>query len=278
MSRVPLAARGRPPVERTLRVRRRMLQTPVVRFAHQKTGRTVTVVGVVHMAPASYYRRLHAILATHEAAGALIFYELISRAAGTEWSAASHAERDAWNTTATGNQELSQAICRYLGWATQGEAMAYAASWRNVDMTDLELVRRAGAQALLDQREALEYMLGSRPDDERDVLVGVLGAAMMRLASLDRYQLLWHLAGTAIPAISQVVVDDRNHRVLASLPSDRDSVVFWGSGHLPGLAAGLQQAGYQRQASAWLNAGELPPLRSSAKAFWAVLRDGQHGS
>jgi hypothetical protein len=29
-----------------------MLQTPVVRFVHRETGRTVTVVGVVHMAQA----------------------------------------------------------------------------------------------------------------------------------------------------------------------------------------------------------------------------------
>ena len=49
--------------------------------------------------------------------------------------------------------------------------------------------------------------------------------------------------------------------------------MIWGYGHLPGLAAGLKRAGYRRQASAWLNAGEIPPLRASAKAVWAVLRD-----
>jgi hypothetical protein len=75
MSRVSLAARVQPPAERTLRVRRRVLQTPVVRFEHPRTGRTVTVAGVVHIARTSYYRQLGIMLTKLEAAGALVFYE-----------------------------------------------------------------------------------------------------------------------------------------------------------------------------------------------------------
>jgi hypothetical protein len=254
MSRVPLAARVRPPAERILRVRRRMLQTPVVRFWHPGTGRAVTVIGVVHAAQAGYYRRLNVILARLETAGALVFYEWVGSAAETEWSAASQAEHDARDAVMADSRETSQAVCRYLGWVRQAEALAYAASWRNVDITDLELVQRAGAQAMLDHHEAFEDMYGSRPDDQRDVAAGVGAVMVMRLISLDRY-----------------------HRVLAALPSDRDSVLIWGCNHVPGLAAGLRQAGYRRQASAWLNAGEFPPLRASAKAAWGVFTENRRG-
>jgi hypothetical protein len=279
MSRVSLAARVRPPAERTMRVRRRMLQTPVVRFAYPKTGRTVTVAGVVHIARASYYRQLGIMLTKLEAAGALVFYEGIGRAAETEWSAAGHAERDTWNTAQTGSRELTQAACRYLGWVRQGEALAYSASWRNVDMSELEFVQRKGAQDMLDMQEGFEDMLGNRARDQRDALMGVTMGMLLRLYSLDRYQMLSRWAATAYPGFSQLVVDERNDRALACLPPDRDSVLIWGYGHLPGLAAGLQRAGYRRQASAWLNAGEIPPLPASAKAVWAVLRDqGPAGS
>jgi hypothetical protein len=274
MSRVSLAARVRPPADRILRVRRRMLQTPVVRFWHPGTGRTVTAVGVVHAAQAGYYRRLNVILARLEAAGALVFYEWVGSAAETQWSAASQAEHDARDAVMADSREMSQAVCRYLGWVSQTEALAYATSWRNVDITDLELVQRAGAQAMLDHHEAFEDMYGSRSGDQRDVAAGVGAVMLMRLISLDRYQLLVHMADSSV---SRAMIDDRNDKVLAALPSDRDSVLIWGCNHVPGLAAGLRRAGYRHQASAWLNAGEFPPLRASAKAAWGVFTENRRG-
>lgn len=275
MGRVRLAARVRPPAERALRVRRRTLQVPVVRFEHQRTGRTVTVAGVVHIAPASYYRQLNAILAKLEAAGALICYEHVAPAEDTEWSAVGPAERDGWNAGVVRNREMSQAACRYLGWVMQGEAMAYSESWRNVDMTEAEFVQRGGAQVMGGQDMPVGDLLGDRPDDQQDVLIGIGAALLIRLVSLDRYRLLWHVAGMDL---KRLIVDDRNERALAGLPSDQDSVLIWGSEHLPGLAAGLQQAGYRRQASAWLNVGELPSLWASAKAVWTVLREDRRGA
>jgi len=278
MSRVSLAARVRPPAERILRVRCRMLQTPVVRFEHRGTGRAVTVAGVVHIAQASYYRQLGAILTRLEAAGALVCYEGTGLAADAEWSAVGQTERDAWTAAVAGRQEQARAACRYLGWVRQGEALAYAASWRNVDLTDAEFAQRAAGQALLDQQEGIEDTLGSRPGDQRDVLLGIGLALQVRLNSLDRYQLLLHAVSAANQGFMQMMVDERNDRALAGLPSDQDSVLIWGVFHLPGLAAGLQRAGYQRQASAWLNAGELPALRASARAIWGVYRAGRRGS
>jgi len=278
MGRIPLAARGRPPAERFLRARRRMLQTPVVRFAHPGTGRTVTVVGTVHIAPAGYYRRLNAILARLEAAGALVFYEWIGSAAETDWSAASDTERDARDAAIAYSQDNTKAACRYLGWTRQQDALAYAASWRNLDITDLELIQRLGGQAVLDQREGFEAMFEGRSHDQRDVLTGVGAAVMLRLVAFDRYQLLWRLAGAAAPGVSRTVIDDRNKTVLDSLPSDRDCVLIWGLTHLPGLAAGLRQAGYRRQVGAWLNAGQLPPLWTDAKEVLGVLRDDRRAA
>jgi hypothetical protein len=275
MSRASLAARVRPPAERAMRVRHRMVQTPVVRFEHPKTGRAVTVAGVVHLARAGYYRQLGIMLANLEAAGAVVFYEGMGRAAETEWAAVGQAERDTWDTAQAGSKELTQAACRYLGWVRQGEALAYSASWRNVDMSEREFVQRKGAHDMLDMQEGFADLLGDRARDQRDALMGFIIGMLLRLSSLDRYQLLSRWAATGYPGFSQLVVDERNDRALACLPPDRDSVLIWGYGHLPGLAAGLQRAGYRRQASAWLNAGKLPPLRASAMAAWGAWRADQ---
>jgi hypothetical protein len=252
-----------------------MVQTPVVRFEHPKTGRAVTVAGVMHIARAGYYRQLGVMLTNLEAAGALILYEGVGHAAETGWSAVGQADRDTWNSVQTGGKELTQAACRYLGWVRQGEVLAYSASWRNVDMSAREFVQRKGARDMLDAQEAVTDMLEDRAGDQRDALMGVGAGLLMRLHSLDRYQLVMRWAASAYPGFSQLVVDERNDRALACLPPDRDSVLIWGYGHLPGLAAGLTRAGYRRQASAWLNAGRLPPLSVSARVVWAALRADQ---
>ncbi len=258
-----------------MRVRHRMVQTPVVRFEHPKTGRAVTVAGVVHIARAGYYRQLGIMLTNLAAAGALVFYEGISHAAETGQSAVGQADRDTWDSVQTGGKELTLAACRYLGWVRQWDALAYSASWRNVDMSAREFVQRKGAEDMLDAQEAVTGMLGNRAGDQRDALMGVGAGLLMRLHSLDRYQLVMRWAASAYPGFSQLVVDERNDRALACLPPDRDSVLIWGYGHLPGLAAGLQRAGYRRQATAWLNAGRLPPLSVSARVVWAALRANQ---
>jgi hypothetical protein len=78
---------------RKLRVRRGVLQTPVIRYGHWATGRIVTLVGTVHIGEASYYNRLHAMVTQLEAAGAVVCCEWVSAAAEEDWAAASASER-----------------------------------------------------------------------------------------------------------------------------------------------------------------------------------------
>ena len=78
---------------RKLRVRRGVLQTPVIRYGHGATGRTVTLVGTAHIGETSYYKRLHAIVTQLEAAGAVVCYEWVGPAAEEDWAAASASER-----------------------------------------------------------------------------------------------------------------------------------------------------------------------------------------
>lgn len=271
MTSVGIAARVRPPQDRALRVRHRILQTPVVRFEHRRTGRAVTVVGVVHIAPARYYRQLNAIITKLEAGGALVCYEYVGRAAEADWSAVSPAEREGWDAATARRGELAEAACRYLGWVGQAGGLVYAASWRNVDMNEAEIVQRADAEErdLLVQDVSIADLFGDRPPDRQDIVAGVAAATLMRVISLDRYRLLMRVVGEDL---TRVVVGDRNERALASLPSDQDAVLIWGSQHLPGLAAGLDRAGYRRGASTWVNTAELPSLWASARAIGSVLR------
>lgn len=253
---------------RTLRVRRGVLQTPVIRYGHPSTGHTVTLVGTIHIGEVGYYEKLHAMVTGLEAAGAVVFYESISPAAEEEWAAADASERATRGASQAIGESNFRRVCRSLGWVEQGAAFTCAPSWRNADMTDLELVRLARPEALRGLREDLTDVFGSSlAQDQADAFAGAAAAVVFRLVSLDRFDRLRRIAtwDEASRHFDHVTVAERNARALASLPSGDDAVLLWGAGHLPGLAAGLKETGHRRQAATWLNVGQLP-------ALWASIR------
>jgi hypothetical protein len=72
--------------------------------------------------------------------------------------------------------------------------------------------------------------------------------------------------------VGRVMVEERNRGALARLPLDADAVLLWGSGHLPGLAAGLRKTGYRQRSTAWVPVGELPAVWPSLRVYWRWLR------
>ena len=263
---------------RKLRVRRGVLQTPVIRYRHRGTGRTVTLVGTAHVGEAGYYSRLHALVTQLEAAGAIVCYEWVGPAAEQEWAAASASERAARDAPRAMGEETFRRVCRSLGWVEQGAVFTWAASWRNADMTDLELVRLARPETVHGLREDLADVFGSSlGQDQADALAGAAAAVVFRLMSLDWFDRLRHMAtwDGASRHYNHVQIEERNARALASLPSGADAVLLWGAGHLPGLAAELTKTGHRRQGTTWVTVGRLPALWPSIRTickYYPALR------
>jgi hypothetical protein len=253
---------------RMLRVRRGVLQTPVIRYRQRSTGRTVTLVGTAHIGEASYYKTLHAMVTQMEAAGAVVLYEAVRPAAESDWAAASASERAARGAPQAMGQDSSRRVCRSLRWVEQRAVFACAPSWRNADMTDLELVRQARPEALVGLGEDLaDVFRTSLGESESDAFAGAAAGISFRLLSLDWFDRLRRVAtwDAASRHFDDVKVAERNARALARLPPGEDAVLLWGAGHLPGLAAGLKETGHRRQATSWVNVGKLP-------ALWASIR------
>jgi hypothetical protein len=249
-------------VNRCLRVRHRMLQSPVVRYEHRESGRRVTVVATVHVGPAAYYQRLRTMINEMESAGAVVCYESPGPATKPETAARG------------GDRAEAQAAGRYLGWVDQSAALGGSPTWRNTDMTSDELARRAGPQHLQTWQRAGEDFTGLT-QDQQEAFAGGASALLLRLAQLpwfDHFQrVVARRAGDAQRVI-EVETRDRTSHVLASLPAESDAVLPWGAGHLPGLAAGLRTAGYRRRDTSWVTVGRLPAIWPSVKALWAGIR------
>src|SRR5215469_2722084 len=263
----------------SLRVRHRILQSPVVRFENPRTGRSVTVVATSHTGSADYYEQLRAVINEMEAAGAVVCLEGVGSASEQELAGASGEERAAlglYQASRAPAPELSLAACRYLGWVDQSAALGSSPTWRNADMTKLELVRQAGPQNLLSLHVPGDEFTRMTHDRQEAFAAGGYAIAV-RLAQYGWLndpilRLLARLAGDAHRRLQDVEVEGRNSHVLASLPADSDAVLPWGAGHMRGLARGLRQAGYRRRETTWVTVGRLPAIWTSIKLLSTGLR------
>lgn len=261
---------------RALRVRRRVLQAPVIRYVNRRTGQAVTLISVAHIADSRYFEEITGAAAALEAAGAVVQYELIGRASDAEWAEASEAERAADAAIGRSERARSDALMGYLRWDHQGRAFCPLPSWVNADLTDLEYIRLVGAQRVLaDERAASETIdiLGGQADR----VLGAGFAVLYRLLALDRWQVISRLThrDSVSRVIKTVTVAGRSDHAVAMLPGDRDAVMIWGAGHLASIHAGLTRLGFTRSATRWLNVGTLPSVYAALRDIAAAIRSAR---
>ena len=144
-------------------------------------------------------------------------------------------------------------------------------------MTDLELVRQAQPHNVSASSKSFSDLFAGLTPEQFDVIMGSGIALVMRVLSLDYFDLAWRwsmrtVSSDAHQNVGRVMVEERNRGALAGLPSDADAVLLWGSGHLPGLAAGLKKAGYRQRGTAWVPVGELPAIWPCLRVWWTWLR------
>ncbi len=263
----------RPP--REILLRRSALCTPVITLALPGTGRSVTLIGTMHVGQPAYYQAIHDRAAALEAAGALVQYEALYDAPDSEWEKAApdeRAARDALNRGLDYLYSFAGPLFDHLGWAGQRDELRYEPSWEHVDISDLDLIRAAGPAAVLARMNRVSELAAAF-----DALDPHLEAAAVSLAFRfwrflpGRYRRPEPGTEHHDQAFEQAVVHRRNQHALAALPPGRDAVLIWGSGHLPGMTSALEQAGFRRRAQEWLPAGRLPGLVKSTATAWAAV-------
>lgn len=271
---------------RVLRVRRRVLQAPVLRFRNRDDGRMVTLIGVSHVGEAGYFRRIHDLACELEAAGAAVQYEFMRTSSEEEWAAATDEERAARETLNARYREqpeppLLVAVKQFLRWEYQSDGLALEPSWQNTDISSLDYLRLVGPATLLAVEDANERGMTLLGDGGIARIGGPFAVIFLRLLTLDRFRLITRFVNRAPDdrAHSAVAVGVRNDMALGALPPSGDSVMIWGADHLAGLRAGLEAAGFRRAGRAsWLDVGRLPGTWGCARELWAAIREVRAGS
>ncbi|GAA2617176.1 hypothetical protein [Paractinoplanes durhamensis] len=250
-----------------VRVRRRRLQTAVRRYLHPGTGRTITVIGTYHLAKPAYWQDLREVIDKLEANGAVVH---------CEGSTKSHPDDD---VTDEERQIVDQLVragtlerrrIKALGWTGQVEGLGYPDSWRVVDLSTAEIVRRLGPA--LGRHAAAHKMRGM---DWPDIDRAGFNKLRLKITFLFRFMAADNLvikASNGSGPSDDVIVKARDQHALAEAAgADQDLVMIWGLAHLPGLDAGLIALGFERSGPLqWHTVTRRVPSICGALLRWAV--------
>ena len=228
------------------------LQTVAVYLRHPHTGRRVTLIATIHIGLPAYYARLGELVAEHDGA---VLFEGVGELAPEEVESLPAAERRVYDSLA-GLQDAYRRLAAALDLVAQPDAMPRPRpGWVRADLRMSELLRR-WVQRGLPPVPAL--------DGARRALEAPLMRRMTRLLLLQEPYILGafrSLRGWApgLGRLTTLLIDERNAAALAAfdaVPPDRDVLITYGAGHIPGLLAGFTTRGYRETARDWFTAHE----------------------
>jgi pheromone shutdown protein TraB len=232
-----------------LRLTGNHVRTAVWTLVHPATGRTVILVGTMHIGDATYFRNLTELLAGLAAGGAEIHVEGIARRDGdclSEWEEDRLAEAGTWD-----DAETTGAAVNLLSLESQSVHLHLPDGTRNVDLSHVELLRRVGWD---DYRR----LFASPPEAPATPGFGPVARTAIRFQL--RHSRMIEALSSLRPRnrrVNRVVIGERNRRAFEGATealTRGDVVLVWGADHLPGIARLFTAAGYRLGHEAWSEA------------------------
>jgi hypothetical protein len=242
-----------------MRLRGRMLATPVLWYRHADTGRTLVLVLNNHVGTREYFTTMRLRIAELEDRGAAVYAEGIHPAPAAEWEQSTAEERTARDVLRTFFHDQPAVMAAGLGWVLQADAGFPGQGWANPDLTDLELIRTAGPGSFLEMGKAAARAadeLGDRAGQYTRTMAPVIYRGLTRPhAGLSK-------AVTRLsPDLYSVLLEYRSAMAVAAAVPGHDAVMVYGAEHADTLNLGLVNAGWTFTGKRrWLNVGQLPPL------------------
>lgn len=249
-----------------MRLAARWLATPVLWYEHGQTGRRLVLVLNSHMGQAGYFAALAARVGELEAAGWQVQAEGIRKAGEAAWAGASDAERDAQQIMLGIYRDMPVMMAHSLGWCHQGDPGVFPPreTWVSADLTDLEVVRAIGPDAIWSMAHLMAEALAKVGAGRRDAYLRAVGPATLRHLARPHG---WISKGAArfTPAVHDVLMVQRSKLAAAAADPARDWVLIWGAEHADPIGAALEAAGWALTGKRrWLTVGRVPPLWRTA--------------
>jgi len=213
-----------------------------------------------------YYEQLQALIDGLEAGGAGVHCEGASVGRCGIPAEVSAEEQTVLDELARCRELTSTRVGQVFGWVHQHCALPIAATWRVTDLHYVEVMRLTGTAALLHQTRRANRVMDWPEEDPMAPHRLRLSVAVSMRAQASNNRLLRRAFARRT---DRILVGHRNQIALECLdqePADRDVVMLWGAGHLPGLGAGLATRGLVPTENTWYRVGHLPGIRATLRA------------
>ena len=215
-----------------------------------RTGRIITLICCLHMAQPPYYARIRTLLTGLDVAGSVVHGEGAPLLPTPDPSDDERRVLDKMHHY----RDMERQVLARRGWVGRYDALTYHPRWQIVDLSLLDVIRRAGLLAT---------------EQYADRLVATYTTA---LSCREATTLLWQMEDNVLRAacttphpgvghsiLSDVVVRQRAQTALDAIAStNRDLVLLWGPAQMPDLHAGLDAQGFTLiREQGWLTAARL---------------------
>ena len=235
------------------------LQTAVARLDVSRSPREVTVVSTIHIGLPSYFDELNDVIDNHNG---VILYEGIGSLTDEEIASLTPEERRIYERVAP-LHELYERFAGPLGLVFQGKALHYDRDhWINADVPLRRLLT-----LWADQR--LPPLPFDKLPEELFATESSKRIAAMMLLQEPLILSAFNSLRTFVPALrrfNDVLIEERNRAAIAAfdaVPSDQDTLIIYGAGHVSGLMDALRDRWYWRRSETWYTAFRGEPIMAN---------------
>jgi hypothetical protein len=241
-------------VIRTTRERDRWsLQTALIHLQHRETGRRVALMSMIHIGEATFYTRVNELIAEQEQKGGLILYEGLGQLSDAEIAALTPDERKVWEGIAP-LTEMYRKLATALDLVAQPDAMTKPKpEWIRADLP-LKRLLTLWSERRLPLLPAMEQATRALESAFLKRATRLLLLQEPLILSTFRLVRGW---SPGLGRLSALLVDERNDAAMAAFdaaPSDREALIVYGAGHVPGLLTALHRRGYRERGRDWFTA------------------------
>lgn len=236
---------------------------PTVYLSHPKTGRSIVLIGVMHIGSEAYYKRIEDTLLNLESQKYAVLYEKVLKLEDEEEPKVLNAQQIEIHEFLQSLLKDRPTIASALRIKEQKEALQYSKSAIRTDTTMMHLIdrlleRKISLKRLREQEKEMRSFFDSPDEIMRDFFKLLMMLQMnLFLGACSGISVLSNLITPffrTFRILESVVLKERNIIALKAIyfhALDTDVVSIWGAAHLPGMIKDLKKQGYRIDKKEW---------------------------
>jgi hypothetical protein len=231
-----------------IRNTKRGLEMRTRRYRNMKTGHSITLIGVIHLAHPSFWKNTERKMISAARDG-VVHYEAVRKDDSGKTIPAHIAERIEKLKTLSAASTIG---AKLTGLMFQKDGIDYTGntSWKNVDLTVVEVAESLDSDTLKKTAEELENLTKDITQEQQRMLGKAFLFMFRHFALINRAVGIKKLLNPSM--LDKVILEKRNRYAMHyALKEKKPLTLVWGAAHLSGMGKILERAGYSLVGQDW---------------------------